>query len=228
PELAANLGWASLALGIAGSATTGYKKKTATSNITRNRANSISEEIPLQGLGRSDSLSEGSPFPPQRIQQEDVDFLLDGGKEFGGTYLKNGNPLGENSLFVLGHGEQSGGTFTTDRDITFQAPLNTYLDSKSVEDYLAGGVNKFKPVRYKAGDEVPNFRISGPNIGKISEKNSIELFKIGLKYNFPHTFFAINTPIPYVNLKGLVLGFPKKYENITFACCTKFYRRYSI
>uniref|UniRef100_UPI003342AF12 putative adhesin n=1 Tax=Myroides odoratus TaxID=256 RepID=UPI003342AF12 len=220
----------SLGLGIAGMATGAYSKpkKGATSNITRNRANSISEEIPLQGLGRRDSLSEGSPFPPQRIQQEDVDFLLDGGKEFGGTYLKNGNPLGENSLFVLGHGERSGGTFTTDRDITFLAPLNTYLSNKSVVNYLGGGANNFKSVTYRAGTEIPNLRLSGPDFGKISAKKSIELYKMELKYNFPHTFFAINTPIPYVNLKGLVLGFPKKYENITFACCTKFYRRYSI
>jgi len=51
---------------------------------------------------------------------------------------------------------------------------------------------------------------------------------MGLKYNFPHTFFAINTPIPYVNLKGLLAGFPKTYENIFLACCTKFYRRHSM
>ena len=230
PDKAAKLGWFSLGLGIVGAALGSYSKSSTSPYMVtsrRNSANSVPEEIPLQDLGRRASVLEDLPFPEQRIEREDVSYLLDGGKRFQGTYLRNNNPLGEDSLLVTGHAHLSGGTFTTDRNITILAPLNTGLRVDSVVDYAKGGPYLFNSKTYKAGEEFPNFRITGPNVYGFSLEDSIAFFQQKIKYDFPHTFFAISSEIKYVNFAGLLRGVPPKFTHILLACCTMFFRRHS-
>ncbi|MDM1045171.1 hypothetical protein HX004_09725, partial [Myroides sp. 1354] len=233
PELSANLGWASLGLGIAGAVTgsVGYKKRPTAINSTRNRMRIM--ENPLfvddspQDFRRGDLL-ENPALPVLAKQREDVDYLLDGGKEFRGTYIRTNNPLGENSLFITAHGARSGGTFTTDRNITLLTPLNTNLRSRQVMNYLDGGPNNFNSTTYNAGTEVPNLRISGPILPNQTLDDSINLYQDLIARNFPHTFFAISSPIEYVNLRELLRGLPRQYPDVFLACCASFPRRASV
>ncbi|WP_353104174.1 RHS repeat-associated core domain-containing protein, partial [Myroides odoratus] len=227
PQVSANLGWASLTLGIAGSATggTGYKKKPVATNLTRTNAAGNREIFLLgnnqpQGLGRGENISD-SPFPAQMIRRRNVRYRVNG-EIIEGTYLRNGNPLGDNSLLVHGHGERTAGTFITNRNITLLTPLNTDLDNGLVQDYLAGGPHNFNSVTYRAGSEVPNLMISGPNMDNLSLADSIRDYRNTMQYNFPHHYYAISDPNASVSIGDLVRVMPRRYTNIYLACCATY------
>ncbi|MGQ8868755.1 RHS repeat-associated core domain-containing protein, partial [Myroides sp. TSA_177.3] len=220
PELSANLGWASLGLGIAGSATGVYSKpKTGAYNVS-SKQNILSDSFTEGFLNVESKTSE--------IKWQGREFEL----HIVSPKLENQKKLDTVVLFAHG-GPLQKDTFRSSSRVGFYAKRGKLLWI-SIPQILRGERN-LGVIRdsYRANRRIPNQLITPPylpaqdpetGMGYLSNKEvALDTIRKDMNKNkegFPYAVALSGTDEP-VPLDIVVEELQKKYKNVYVACCRK-------
>ncbi|WP_353161683.1 RHS repeat-associated core domain-containing protein, partial [Myroides odoratus] len=219
PELAANLGWASLGLGIAGMASgiTGYKKKPIVQSIANYSSNT--ETLPFRNSTSQPASNSGiDSFPrpyPSDVKRESFQ-VNDNIKGY--SFTSHSNTEDNHHIVSVAHGALRKGTFKSAIPVHLAGKIGEKYEYKDFLHHISMRNNIPINTPYN-GYDVPNVDLQSPKMAATFTE-TLNTIETAIHPTYPNQVAVLTSMNYTTTLEELAAHFAKKgAKSLTLFCC---------